>query len=329
MKKISMTVAMALALALGFALAGCGGSQKGGMVKGTPDLEWTKVESAQEAATGAGIEAFGVPEKGTKLLIGELGPWEYRYAKELAEADGSAGAVSIVIRKGIGNGDNTGELSDFTANWGELKDMNYPKQWNIEADGTNVRCYGVVEGKALKVAWADGTNNYSILALGQGDKWQEPGLGADDIAVLVKGMKKVEEPAGAEQAQQPESQQQEQQPQQEAPDAAAAAGAAAAGAAAAGAAAAADESATGSDDGAVVYADDDSEGIADDAAYDDAEGAADDDSASVDGDEEAGYADDGAAQDDYAADDDVVYADDDADAADYADDVYYPEDSEG
>ena len=118
--------------------------------------------------------------------------WQYCSAKDMAEADGGAGAAEIIIRKAVGSGDNTAELSDASAGRPELKNMAYAHEWNSKLDGTDVHLYGNKEGKAMKATWTDGKYSYSILALGQGDTWKDFGLGEDDITILVKGTKKAE-----------------------------------------------------------------------------------------------------------------------------------------
>ena len=110
----------------------------------------------------------------------------------MVEADGGAGAAVIAIRMGLGSGDNTGELSDVTSEWKDLKTMNFSEEWTVDVDGTDVRCYGNAEDKALKAIWTDGKYSYSILALGQGDTWKEFGLPEDDIILLVQGTTKAD-----------------------------------------------------------------------------------------------------------------------------------------
>ena len=196
MRKVFAVFALAAVLALSFALAGCSNSgPEDGADMGDPAenmAAWTDADSAADAAKGAGIDELIVPEKGTKLSIGELTDWTYCYTKDMAEADGGAGAATIAIRKSIGNGDNTGELSPVTADWSDLKTITYAHEWDMDISGTDVRCYGNVEGKAMKAIWAEGKYSYSILALGQGDTWKDFGLPADDITILVKGTQKAE-----------------------------------------------------------------------------------------------------------------------------------------
>lgn len=178
-----------------------------------PSLKWTEAKTAEEAAKGAGLDEFIVPEPGTKISLGELNKWSFCYAEDRAEADGGAAAAEIVIRKSIGNGDNTQELSEVTGGWADLKGMTYANEWNVSMDGTDVRCYGNEKGKVSKAIWAEDKYSYSILVLGQGDNWQDFGIDEDDIAVLVKGTKKAEvkeeekseksEPAQEQPAEQP------------------------------------------------------------------------------------------------------------------------------
>lgn len=210
MKKIA---AIAAASVLALALAGCASqgasssasseamnasdvsesaSSESASSESEPSLKWTEAKTAEEAAKGAGLDEFIVPEPGTKISLGELHKWSFCYAEDRAEADGGAAAAEIVIRKSVGNGDNTQELSEITSGWTDLKGMTYANEWSVDMDGTEVRCYGNVKGKVSKAIWAEDKYSYSILVLGQGDNWQDFGIDADDIAVLVKGTKKAE-----------------------------------------------------------------------------------------------------------------------------------------
>ncbi|MBR0405399.1 MAG: hypothetical protein IJI68_09415 [Eggerthellaceae bacterium] len=233
MKKLA---AIAVASVLAFALAGCSSqsasssesasseamsasdvsesaSSESASSESAPSLKWTEAKTAEEAAKGAGLDEFIVPEPGTKISLGELNKWSFCYAEDRAEADGGAAAAEIVIRKSIGNGDNTQELSEVTGGWADLKGMTYANEWNVSMDGTDVRCYGNEKGKVSKAIWAEDKYSYSILVLGQGDNWQDFGIDEDDIAVLVKGTKKAEvkeeekseksEPAQEQPAEQP------------------------------------------------------------------------------------------------------------------------------
>lgn len=168
---------------MAFALAGCGESAPSSssstestatestVTVSASTLQWTTVNSAEEAAKGAGFDEFTVPQAGSSIALGELGQWSFCYAKGLAEADGGAAAAAIVIRKGVGTGDNTQELSEYTGGWADLKGIDYAHEWDLDVDGTAVRCYGNEQGKVSKAIWSDGKNSYSILVLGMGDNW--------------------------------------------------------------------------------------------------------------------------------------------------------------
>ena len=157
-----------------------------------PALEWTEAKTAEEAAKAAGVKEFIVPEAGAKISLGELGEWTYYYTEDMVEADGGAAAAEIVIRKGLGNGDNTQGSGSMTGYGRDFSEATYAHEWSIDMDGTDVRCYGNEKGTVSKAIWADGKYSYSILVLGQGDNWQDFGVPEDDIAVLVKGTKKAE-----------------------------------------------------------------------------------------------------------------------------------------
>ena len=207
MKKVLVVVAAA---ALALALAGCGSNAASSSAnsasassesasasssassESTQTLTWTEEKTAENAAKTAGIDELIVPKAGTKISLGDLGEWAYYSADKMAEADGGAAAAEIVIRKSIGNGDNTAGSGAVTGAGRDLSEATYAAEWSVDMDGTDVRCYGSKKGTVSKAIWEDGKYSYSILVLGQGDNWQEFGVPEDDIAVLVKGTKKTE-----------------------------------------------------------------------------------------------------------------------------------------
>ena len=141
---------------------------------------WSTVGSAEEAASGAGIEGFMVPE-GAEISLGEVAVNQFRCMEGLAEAVVEFPAVDMTIRKGardieIAQGDISGDYGEYTYDW------------KTDIDGTEVMCFGNREGEATKTIWNDGTYDYSITAFGMGGD-TDYGLSADDLTVLVKGIK--------------------------------------------------------------------------------------------------------------------------------------------
>ena len=143
---------------------------------------WTDVKTAAEAAEGAGVGTFELPEAGMEIGGGRVDLVEFRYMDLLAEADGYAGTAELVVRKGVNRPDHavgydTADVSgDYTA---------YAHEWEIEAAGWKVTCFGNEEGKAMKAIWQSDNFSYSIMVRGQGELHDTYGLGSDDIATLV------------------------------------------------------------------------------------------------------------------------------------------------
>ena len=101
-------------------------SQQTGMIN-----PWQDAASAEEAAQGAGLDSFSVPEA-NELTIGPMGPWTFRYMEGLAEAEAPAGAAEVLIRKG-----QAAEPGDASGDYGE-----YPLQWTQNIKGLDVTCFG-------------------------------------------------------------------------------------------------------------------------------------------------------------------------------------------
>ena len=143
---------------------------------------WTDVKTAAEAAEGAGVGTFDLPENGTEIDGGRIDFTAFRYMDLLAEADGYAGAAELVVRKGVNRPDHevaydTADVSgDYTA---------YAHEWDMEAAGWQVKCFGNEKGRTMKAIWQSDNFSYSLMVRGQGDIHDTYGLVADDIAALV------------------------------------------------------------------------------------------------------------------------------------------------
>ena len=177
MKKL---VWIALALALLLSLTACGTKQAASQTaQGTGMANpWTDVASAAEAADGAGVGYFEVPEKGTQIGVGPVDIEAFRCMKGIAQANGYAGAAELMIRKGLKQ-DGEDVSGDYT---------NYAHQWTQEIDVWTVKCFGNEDGKAMKVIWCSDNFSYCIYVRGQGDVRDSFGLGADDVAALVNAI---------------------------------------------------------------------------------------------------------------------------------------------
>ena len=140
---------------------------------------WTTVDSAEEAAEGAGFDVFSVPE-GAEISLGEVKVSEYRYMEGIAEAYIMFPAVDMTIRKGskeveIAEGDISGDYNEYKYDWTQ----------NIK--GLEVKCFGNREGEATKTIWSVDDVDYSITAYGMGGD-EDYGLSPDDLNSLINGI---------------------------------------------------------------------------------------------------------------------------------------------
>jgi len=206
MKKI-MAIATAAAIAL--ALAGCGTSapassalsdadasvsseSAGASLASASSVIWTKTNDSKLAGREAGLDGFACPTDALELSVGKLeDDWAYCYTKGFAEGNSYADAAAIVVRKSKEAGDNTAELSEFTANWAALNDTTFAHQWDVDINDTSVTCYGNKEGTATKMIWNQNGYGYSVLALGQGETWADFGLNESDTKTLVEAVIKA------------------------------------------------------------------------------------------------------------------------------------------
>lgn len=132
---------------------------------------WSDAASAAEAAEGAGLKSFSVPDAGISLTIGKLGDWTFQCMDGMAQAKTTAGDVGITIRKGVyaGDGDISGDYN------------NYEYEWPLTLKGLTVNCAGHSEDAANKVLWVAHDDAYCILADGAG-------LIPDDINSLINAI---------------------------------------------------------------------------------------------------------------------------------------------
>ena len=137
---------------------------------GTPN-PWSEVGSAAEAAQGAGLKSFSVPDAGVKLTVGQLGDWTYQCMEGMAQAKNTAGDVNITVRKAVlaGDGDISGDYNT------------YEVEWPLTLKGLTVNCAGHSQDAANKVLWVSGDDAYCILADGAG-------LTPDDINSLINAI---------------------------------------------------------------------------------------------------------------------------------------------
>ena len=136
---------------------------------------WTGATTADEAAEGAGVGYFAVPEENAETARGPVNWYGFRYMEHIAEADGAIGVAELTVRKGLRQ-----DTQDVSGDYTE-----YALEWTVEADGWQVTCFGNEEGKAMKAIWLSDNFSYSIMVRGQGDAYDTYGLDDETIAALV------------------------------------------------------------------------------------------------------------------------------------------------
>lgn len=138
---------------------------------GTLDMAnpWKNAASEEEAAQGAGLSSFVLPEAPEFLSEGFEGP-TFRYMSGLAEAIYVDGENRMTIRKGVGDEDVSGDYSEYLFSW------------EVDLQGLEVYCAG--ERDEVKLArWAYDGNAYS-LSYNPGLN-ELPGLSESDVMSLI------------------------------------------------------------------------------------------------------------------------------------------------
>ncbi len=140
---------------------------------------WSDVNSAEEAAEGAGVDGFSAAE-GVTISLGEVKDVHYRCMKGIAEAVIEFPAVEMTIRKG----DATYEIAegDISGDYNE-----YKYDWTQSVKGLEVNCFGNRKGDATKTIWAVDDYDYSICVQGLGGD-EDYGLSADDLNSLINAI---------------------------------------------------------------------------------------------------------------------------------------------
>lgn len=175
-------LALTLAALLALGLTACGGGSQEqaaeetetGQYAGMPN-PWTDVETPEEAAEGAGVGSFQVPEDGTETSAGQVAWESFRYMENLAEADGRLGTADLTVRKGVSQ-DGEDVSGDYTE---------YAYEWTLDVNGCQVPCGGSEEGLAMRVTWSAGDFDYSICVRDLDDPDAACGLDESAVEQLV------------------------------------------------------------------------------------------------------------------------------------------------
>lgn len=139
---------------------------------------WSDAGTLAEAAEGAGIDGFSIPEE-AEISLGEVKLTQARYMDGLAEAVVEYPAVEMTIRKGNAS---VAEDGDISGDYNE-----YANTWTQNIKGLEVTCFGNREGDATKTIWKVDDTCYSITAYGLGGD-TDYGLSADDLNSLINGI---------------------------------------------------------------------------------------------------------------------------------------------
>lgn len=139
---------------------------------------WSDAANAEQAAKGAGLDAFALPEGD----IADLGkPFEitYRYMDGMAEARLEFPASAVTARTSVSEGVEGADISgDYNT---------YAHEWTEEIDGITVTCAGNREGESTKTYWSSDGFYHSLVAEGLGGD-ADFGLTAERLAVFVEAM---------------------------------------------------------------------------------------------------------------------------------------------
>ena len=174
----AVSALMALAMmASGIGICEQTASEPAAPAMGMPN-PWTEVETADEAAQGAGVGYFLAPEEGAQTPGGQVNWYAFRCMQGIAQANGYIAAAELTVRKGLKQ-DGEDVSGDYTE---------YAFEWTQIADGWQVNCYGNEEGAAMKVVWVSDNFSYSIIVRGQGDLYDVYGLDGEAVEALVKAI---------------------------------------------------------------------------------------------------------------------------------------------
>lgn len=139
---------------------------------------WSEAATAEEAAKGAGIDSFALPE-GAIADMGEPFAITYRYMDGMAEARYEFPASAVTARTAkIAEGD----LFDISGDYNT-----YEHEWTETIANTPIACAGNREGESTKTYWGEGTVAHSLVAEGLGGD-ENFGLTTERLTVFVEAM---------------------------------------------------------------------------------------------------------------------------------------------
>lgn len=134
--------------------------------------------SAEEAAKGAGLEAFPLPT-GAIADLGEPIDITYRCMEGMAQARYEFPASAIVVRTAkIAEGDSFDISGDYNT---------YANEWTEYIGDVAVACAGNREGESTKTYWGGEGIAHSLGAEGLGGD-EDFGLTVERLTVFVEAM---------------------------------------------------------------------------------------------------------------------------------------------
>ena len=139
---------------------------------------WHEAATAEEAAAGAGIVSFALPQ-GAIADLGAPFAITYRYMDGMAEARYEFGASAVTARTAKIAADGSFDISgDYN---------NYKYEWTETIANSPIACAGNREGDSTKTYWGEGGVAHSVVAQGLGGD-EDFGLNVERLTVFVEAM---------------------------------------------------------------------------------------------------------------------------------------------
>ena len=139
---------------------------------------WKDAASAEEAAKGAGLDSFALPQ-GEVANMGAPYEITYRYMDGMAEARFDFGASQVTARTAkIGPEDSFDISGDYNT---------YAYEWTETIANSPIACAGNREGDSIKTYWGEDGIAHSLVAQGMGGD-TDFGLNAERLTAFVEAM---------------------------------------------------------------------------------------------------------------------------------------------
>ena len=139
---------------------------------------WQAYNTAKEAAEGAGIDSFDVPNDLTFEDYGTPKTVYFCAMEGIAEADMVIDDMALLIRKGVYEGEPD---SDISGDYNE-----YKHTWTATIDGIEVECSGNAEDLIQKAVWKSGSYDFAVGARFAGNSYDvDRGITEADLTAIV------------------------------------------------------------------------------------------------------------------------------------------------